>query len=293
MQYRRAIGCACCHFMAAGTQAEQADVHQRQANTGDQAGNDGITGDQLGRLDATGADGVHDHDAEHQCAQGIHGQVTIDKALGERGGDVFGGCYADITRRQGNGSNAENGQGDDFQRGEKAPYRVQQATRVQRHKEHDQEVHRAVQKQRQRAFTGQGGQAHFERYGGGTRGSEQRANSQIGHSRQQAAGDLADRAAQCIHAAADLGQGNNGDYRQADCGDQEAQCGHPDVRSGLQANDWRENDVASPNEQGKGHKPKCQDVLAFQYFHYGNTTLLNRNLEGNFPCGCGKCCRSV
>ncbi|RMS43883.1 hypothetical protein ALP66_103575 [Pseudomonas amygdali pv. photiniae] len=38
--------------------------------------------------------------------------------------------------------------------------------------------------------------------------------------------------------------------------------------SGLQAHDGRKDNVASPDKQGKCHKTECQDVLAFQHFHY-------------------------
>ncbi|MNZ62673.1 hypothetical protein D3C78_808010 [compost metagenome] len=52
VQYRRAIGSASGHFMAARTETEQADIHQRQADTSDQAGDDCVAGDQGRRLDA-------------------------------------------------------------------------------------------------------------------------------------------------------------------------------------------------------------------------------------------------
>jgi len=90
---------------------------------------------------------------------------------------------------------------------------------------------------------------------------------QIAGSRQQAASHFTDRAAQCIHCPTDFGQCNNGDHRQTDRGDQKAQRRHPDIGPGLQTDDRREDDVASPDEQGKRHKTKRQDVLAFQHFH--------------------------
>nr|GFD55467.1 hypothetical protein [Tanacetum cinerariifolium] len=70
--------------MAVGAQTEQADVNQRQAYTGDQAGNDGVTGDEPWGLDTARANCVDDDNAEDQRAQGVHGQVTIDETLGER-----------------------------------------------------------------------------------------------------------------------------------------------------------------------------------------------------------------
>ncbi|MOA35331.1 hypothetical protein D3C78_1567740 [compost metagenome] len=53
--------------------------------------------------------------------------------------------------------------------------------------------------------------------------------------------------------------------------------------SGLQADDGREDDVASPDEQGEGHKAKRQDILAFQGFHWGITTSLKQGLPKGFP----------
>ncbi|MNP05014.1 hypothetical protein D3C76_969540 [compost metagenome] len=253
--------------MAARTQAEQADVDQCQADTGDQAGNDRIAGDQRWRLDAARANGIDDHDAEHQRTEGVHGQVTIDEPLGKRRRHVLRRSMADITGGQSERSDAERGQSDDLQRCEETPDGIQQAARIERNEEHHQEVHRAVEEQRQWAFAGQGCQADFERHGRGTRRGEQRADSQVAGRREQATGDLADRAAQGIHGAPHLGQGHDGDHGQADCSDQEAQRRHPDVRPGLQTDDRREDDVASPDEQGKRHKTKCQDVLAFQHFH--------------------------
>ncbi len=67
MQYRRTVGSVSRDIVAAGTQAEQADVHQGQADTGDQAGDDGVAGDQLRRRDTARADGVDDDDTEHQA----------------------------------------------------------------------------------------------------------------------------------------------------------------------------------------------------------------------------------
>ncbi|KOG01197.1 Uncharacterized protein ABJ98_1617 [Pseudomonas syringae pv. aceris] len=40
------------------------------------------------------------------------------------------------------------------------------------------------------------------------------------------------------------------------------------MRPGLQTHYGGKDDVASPDEQGKCHKTECQDVLAFQHFHY-------------------------
>ncbi|MNE57203.1 hypothetical protein D3C80_1521530 [compost metagenome] len=75
--------------------------------------------------------------------------------------------------------------------------------------------------------------------------------------------------AEGVHRPADLGQGDHGDHWQTDSGDQEAQGRHPYVRAGLQADDGREDDVACSNEQGKSHKTKRQDILAFQDVHEG------------------------
>ncbi|MNZ62672.1 hypothetical protein D3C78_808000 [compost metagenome] len=174
---------------------------------------------------------------------------------------------ANVTGRQGECCNAQHGQGDDLQRREEAPYGIQQTARIQRDEEHQQEVNRAVEEQCQRALAGQGRQAHLEGYRRGTWRREQRANSEVASRCQQATGDFTDRAAQGIHCAADLGQGDDSDHRQTDRSDQETQRRHPDMRPGLQTDDRREDDVASPDEQGKRHKTKCQDVLAFQHFH--------------------------
>ncbi|MCY1439316.1 hypothetical protein D9M71_555500 [compost metagenome] len=267
MQHRRAVAGTGGDFMAAGTQAEQADIHQGQADTGDQAGDDRVAGDQPRRLDAAGTDGVDDDDTEHQRTEGIHGQVTIDEALGERRGDVSRLRFTDTTGWQHERGDAERGQGDDLQRCEEAADGVEQLARVHGHRQYHQEVHQAVDEQGQRAFTGQRCNTYFEGYGGGTRGGEQRAYREVAHRRQQAAGDLADRAAQGIHAAADLGQGNDSDDRQAHSSDQETQRRHPHVWTGLQTDDRWENDIARTDEQRERHKTKCQDVLAFQHFH--------------------------
>ncbi|MNL37898.1 hypothetical protein D3C87_1600750 [compost metagenome] len=162
--------------MAARTETEQADIHQRQTHAGDEPGDDRISGDQCWRLDAAGTDGVDDDDAEHQGAQGIHGQVTIDEALGERCCNVFRGGVADVTGRQSECSDAQHGERDDLQRREEASNSVQQTPRIQRNEEHQQEVHRAVEEQRQGALAGQWRQTHFERYGRCTRCREQRAD---------------------------------------------------------------------------------------------------------------------
>ena len=174
---------------------------------------------------------------------------------------------ADVSGGKAECCDAQHSQGKDLQRCEEASNRVQQAARVQGNEEHQQEVDRAIQEKRQRAFAGQRRQAHFERYGRGTWRREQRTNGQIARSRQQSTSDFTDRTAQCIHCTTNLGQCDNGDHRQTNGGDQETQRRHPDIRPGLQTDDRREDDVASPDKQGERHKTKCQDVLAFQHFH--------------------------
>ncbi len=253
--------------MAARAQAEQADIDQRQPYPGDQPGNDRVAGDQRRRLDTTGTDRVHDDDAEHQCPQGIHGQVTIDEPLGKRRRDVFRGRHADVAGRQGKRGDAQHRQGDDLQWREEASDGIQQPARIERDEEHHQEIQGAVEKQCQRTFAGQRRQADFERHGRGTRRGEQRADGQVADRCQQTAGELADGAAQGIHRPADFRQGDHGDHWQSDRRDQEAQRRHPDMGPGLQTDDRWEDDVAGPDEQGKCHETKRQDVLAFQHFH--------------------------
>ncbi|MCY1415872.1 hypothetical protein D9M71_313680 [compost metagenome] len=267
MQNGGAVAGAGGDVVAAGTQAEQADVHQGQPYPGDQAGDDGVAGDQPRRLHATGADGIDDDDAEHQRAEGIHGQVAIDEALGERGVLVGRFRVTDGAGRQDEGSDAQRGERDDLQRREEASDGIQQLARIQGNQQHDQEVDQAVDEQRHGAMPGQRRQADFEGHGGGTRGGEQRADRQVADCGEQTAGDPADRMAEGVHRPADLRQRDHGDHRQTHGGNQEAQSRHPHVRPGLQTDDGRKDDVACPDEQGKSHEAKRQDILAFESVH--------------------------
>ncbi|MNR08250.1 hypothetical protein D3C85_1243970 [compost metagenome] len=140
MQDSRTIGGTSSNFMAARPQSEQADIHQGQADAGDQAGDDRVTGDQARRFDAARANGVNDDDAEHQRTQGVHGQVAIDETLGERRSHIFGRCGTNIARRQSKGGDTQHGQGDDLQRRQEAPHGVEQTAGVQRNEEHHEEV---------------------------------------------------------------------------------------------------------------------------------------------------------
>ena len=150
----------------------------------------------------------------------------------ENGAATYSGvAMADVTGRQGERCDAQYGQGDDLQRREEAPNGIQQTARIQRDEEHQQEVHRAVEEQRQRALAGQRRQAHLEGYRRGTWRREQRAHGQVACRRQQTTGDFTDRAAQGIHCTADLGQRHNGDHRQTNRGDQETQRRHPDIEA--------------------------------------------------------------
>ncbi len=125
---------------------------------------------------------------------------------------------------------------------------VEQAARIQGDADHQREVHQAVDEQRHGAVAGQRGDAHFKGHGGGARRGEQRADGQVADGRQQQAGAAADRRTEGVDAAADARQRDDGDDRQTDGGDQEAQRRDPDVFTGLQADHRREDDVPGPNE---------------------------------------------
>lgn len=271
--------------MAAGAEPEQADVDQHQADAGDQPGDDGVAGDQPRRLHAAGTDGVDDDDAEDQRGEGVHGQVAVDETLGERGLGVLRLGRADRAGGPEEGGDAENRQGKDLQRGEEASDGVQQATGVEGDGQGEEEVRQAVDEQRRAALAEQRHHADLEGHRGGARNGEQRADRQVADRRQQAAGIPADRMAEGVDRTADLGQGDHGDHRQPHRGDQEAQRRQPHMGAGLQADDGREDDVAGPDEQGKGHKTKRQDVPAFQSVHAGEVPRCSRKFTEGFPGG--------
>ena len=261
MQDRGAVGVLIHQRATACAQFEQAEVDQRQAQTGDQARQHGIAGQQRRIFHATGAGRVHNHDAEDQGAQGIHGQITINETAGEGRTLIVGGRRNGSACRPEQRGHTEHGQGDNFQWRQEVAHGIQQFAGIERHANDQHEVDQAVDKQRQPAFTGQRGDPHLKRDRCGARGGKQRADSQIADGRQHDARHFANRGAERIHAAAHTSQRDHGHDGQADSRDQKAYCGSPDVFTRLNTNHGRENDVTRANEQGKCHKAQRENVL--------------------------------
>ena len=261
MQDRRAV-CALRHQRAAAVaELEQAEVDQRQADAGDQTRHHGIARQQAGALNAARARRVDDNDTEHQRAKRIHSEIAIDEAAGEGGALIVFSSRRDGACRPDQRGDAEHRQRDDFQRREEVAHGVQQLAGIERNANHQREIDKAVDKQRQRAVAGQRRDAHLERYGRGARRGEQRADRQIADGGQQQSGALADRGAERVDAAADARQRDNGHHRQANGGDQETNGGRPDMFARLNTDHWWENNVTRANKQGKRHKAQREDIL--------------------------------
>ncbi|MOA02876.1 hypothetical protein D3C78_1223520 [compost metagenome] len=172
MQDHRAVGSVRYQHTAAGTQLEQAQVNQRQTDTGDQARQNGVTRQQFGILHAAGTRSVNNDDAEDQRAQRIHRQIAVNEAGREWNVLIDLGGRNWRTRRPGQRGNTQRAQRNNFQRCQYVADGIEQAARIQRDADHQCEIHQAVNKQRHGTVTGQRCNAHFEGNGRGARGGE-------------------------------------------------------------------------------------------------------------------------
>lgn len=131
-----------CQIAAGGSQVDQRHIDQTQAGGGDQAGVDAVARMQLAVGHARGLDGVDDDDAEDQRGQGIHGLVTLQKALG-KGCALCGigiGAQAVAAGGRHEGGAAQHRQCDDQNRGDDLAHVVHELAREQRQQRHQNKV---------------------------------------------------------------------------------------------------------------------------------------------------------
>ncbi len=165
--------------LAGGPEIEQRQVHQRKADRGDHAGDHRIAGHQCRFRYATVTDRRGDHDAEHQRAEGVHGQVTVEESLEQRAGAIAFGRLSDRAGRcEQRGTTKDQQCGQQHRRDELADP-VDQPSGVQYQQQDRQEEQRGVDEQRARRITGKGCDPHFERHRCGAWCREQRADRQI------------------------------------------------------------------------------------------------------------------
>ena len=170
---------------------------------------------------------------------------------------------ADRAGRPDNRRNGQHNQRQNFQRRQEVADGIEQLARIQRDQNHQRKIDKAIDKQRQLTATGQRRNTNFKRDGRGTRRSEQRPNRQIADGGKQHARHFADWRTQAINAAAHFGERDYGQHRKTHSSNQEADRRGPDVRTGLQTNHRRKNDITCANKQRKGHKAQSDDVTRF------------------------------
>ena len=112
-------------------QTEQRQIQQGQTDACHQARPDGVAGQQTRFADAAGACGIDNHDPEHHRAEGVHGQVAVDEAIGEWRGTIRFHRVADRARRPDNRGDRQHNQGDNFQRRKEISHRIQQFARIE------------------------------------------------------------------------------------------------------------------------------------------------------------------
>ncbi|MNN40510.1 hypothetical protein D3C81_1545870 [compost metagenome] len=166
--------------LAGGAETEQRQIHQRQAGSGDQRGQDRVARDPMRHVDAMVADSRGDHDAEHQRAQGIHGQVALEKALQQRRLPIGrSNAAANLAGGSEHRRASQQQQADNQYRGDHLADALEQPARIEDEKQHGGKIRQRIQPQRQGGVAGEGRHAHLERHHRGARGGEQRADGQI------------------------------------------------------------------------------------------------------------------
>jgi len=253
--------------LAGRPQIEQCQVNQRQTAGSYYPGNHRVAGYQRRCTDPTITNGRGDNDAEHQCTERIHGQIALQEALHERRLAIAVSHLANLSSRSKRRSATQHQQGGQQYRGDEFTNAIDQASGIECQEQHRRKIHQRVDQQGLRAIANERHHAHLERHYGSARCCEERADCQVDCHGQQATGHLAQRCSQAIHPPPHTRQCHHGQQGQADPGKQKAQCGLHEVFPCGQPGAGRENDIASPEEQGKGHKAKGQQVLAAQLVH--------------------------
>ncbi|KAF1856457.1 hypothetical protein Lal_00048580, partial [Lupinus albus] len=269
--------------LAGGPQIEEREVDSGQPGCSDDPGYDGVAGNQAGIFDTVVADGRGDDDAEYQRAQGVHGQVALQETFHQRRSLVGLRSAADGAGRHAHRGTAQYQQRGQQDRGDELADAVHQLAGIQRQEQHGTEVQHAVDEQCDAAFSGKGRNTHLEGNHGGTRGGEKRPYGQVNGYREGQAGSLTERRGQAVHAATDTCQGDHGEQRQADAGEQEAERGAPDIVTRGHAGAGRKNDVAGAKEQRECHEAEGQEVRAFQTSHREEYHRQNFIVSEGFP----------
>ena len=255
--------------LAGSTEIEQRQIHQRQTDGRDNAGNYRITGHQACITDTTVTNGAGDHDAKHQRAQCIHGQVALQEALHQRRFAVALGYHANLACRREQRSTAQHQQRCQQYRRDEFTDTVDQLAGIEREEQHGCEIHQGIDQQRRPFVTGEWRNAHLEGHHGGTRRGEQRTDGQINRYREDCTRHLTQGSGESIHTAAHSGQGHHSQKRQADAGQQETECCGKQISPGGKTSTGREDDIACAEKQRKGHETEGQEVRAFQTSHKG------------------------
>ena len=253
--------------LAGGAEIKQCEIDQRQPHGGNHPGADRIAGDQRFVADPAITDGGGNHNAEHQGTEGVHGQVALQKALHQRCALVGRGRRANSPRGHQQRRAAEHQQGTQQHRGDPLADAVHQLAGVEREEQHRGEIHQGIQAQRQITAAAEGRHAHLEGHHGSARRGKQRTDGQVHGNSKQPAGLDAQGRGQAWQTAADPRQGNHGQQRQADTGEQKARRRQPHLLTSREADTGGEDDVAGTQKQGKGHKPKGQQVGTGQALH--------------------------
>ncbi|MNZ99778.1 hypothetical protein D3C78_1191170 [compost metagenome] len=224
-------------------------------------------------VDAMIADCRGDHDAEHQRAQGIHGQVALEEALEQRRLLIGrSNAAANLAGGSEHRRASQQQQADNQYRGDHLADALEQPARIEDEKQHGGKIRQRIQPQRQGGVAGEGRHAHLERHHRSPRGGEQRADGQIHRHGKQQPGAPPQWRGEPRHAAPHARQCHHGKQRQTDRREQEAQRGTPHRCTGGHADTRRKDDVARPQEQREGHEAKAQDVGGFQMIHALNQT---------------------
>ncbi|MCY1543723.1 hypothetical protein D9M68_795520 [compost metagenome] len=197
-------------FLAGCAKVEQREVDQRQANRGDNPGDHRVTGNQAAIADATITNRRGDDDAEHQRAQGIHGQIALQETLHQGSGPVVTGRSADLPGRREYRRTTQHQQRRNEHRGDQLADAIHQLPWIQGEEQHSGKIGRGVGKQRDLAVTGKRGDAYLEGCHGRTRGCEQRADGEVHRHGQCATGDLADRRGKGRQTTTDTRQSDHG-----------------------------------------------------------------------------------
>ncbi len=249
------------HASGSVAQLEQGDIDHGETGGRDQAGDGQILELALVVVNPFLTQQVDDQGTEHQGSQGIHGVVAFQDPFHKRAVLIVTGRFRHGALRRHEYPDRQGQQQQHQHRSQVFADGVHQLALIHGDQHgHPEEEHSVGSQTRLTHITDKRLEAHLVGHQTGTGSSKGRADDDVDGNRQRSGHARRQQLGHAGPAVTGLGDGNDGDERQAHSGNQKTQHRQREVFASHVTSERREDDVTGAQIEGEGHEPQSEYV---------------------------------